>query len=135
MQRLLEEETNFGNSTDIMSSLATERSSIVDPFHGVGSGGQQCGRKQQYSFVNVSLLFGKSIPDKVTTTNRGPKLGPDDVDMESLAGKGKGAMTTIEGFLLEVDLRTVADEPELEKLATATATSEPPGMIESSAAA
>ena len=132
MQRILEEETTLGTATDFMSSLATERSSIVDPFCGLRSGVQECGSSDILSST-FRYFFGKSIPDTVKTKNRGPKLGPNDVDMESLAGNGKGAMTTIEDFLPDVDLQTVADEPELKQLASTS--SEPSETIESSAAA
>ena len=133
IQRILEEETTIGTATDFMSSLATDRSTIVDPFLGLRTGVQECGSSDIISST-FRYFFGKSTPVDAKAQGRPrPKPGDPEVDMESLAGRGRGAMTTMEGFLPDVDLETVAEDPDHMK--EASTHSEPLETIESSAAA
>ncbi|KAI2507630.1 hypothetical protein MHU86_6817 [Fragilaria crotonensis] len=134
VHRLLEEETTIDTATDFMSSLATDRSTMVDPFRDVRTGVRECGSSDILSST-FHYFFGNSKPE-VKTRNR-PNQCPitigHDLDMDSLAGNGKGAMSTIEDFLPDVDLQTLADDPGHEKKASIG--DESSETIESSAAA
>jgi hypothetical protein len=135
MHRLLEEETTLDTATDFMSSLATEQATIVNPFRGVRTNARECGSSDLLSST-FHYFFGNTKSDEVKTCdlpNQCPVAIDRDLDLDSLAGNGKGAMTTIEDFLPNVDLETLAEDPGHERVASTS--KEPLETIERSAAA
>lgn len=132
--RILEDGSTLDSGTDFFqSSLGTEASNTGNPLH---SEAPQCGGGDIVSST-FQYFFGKQPSNKAKKFERSKLSGRSqplgDVDMESLAGRGKSTLSTIEGYLPDIDLQTnVETEVDVGNLPSV---GDPPATLESSAAA